>query len=315
MAPGVGSPVTAARLVSILWLWAALAVLWYVLSFLGVSTGAKALLAGLLVVSPLVLHEHSIIHPDTTALVGGALVLAAVLRWEAGRSPGWLVAVASLAAVWLKFTNAAAVGAAMIYLAVRAYQQRENTSLTQVRRILGLVVAVVALVIASSIIWASIQSSRGLIPPEHIPTNAVNPVDSFQWHYLGDELYSALTPLQDLYVPDSLPRAWLEPMGDLINLLALIGLGAVAYVTPRRSPHRALAVAAVAAMVMTGIVTMVGTYFSLGTYFHTHSRYGLSLMPFAVAAIAPAFAKRSVRCLAACVLVVTASAAFVGVAT
>ena len=314
-APGVGSPVTAARLVSILWLWAAIAVLWYVLGSLEVPSGAKAILTGLLAVSPLVLHEHSIIHPDTTALFGGALVLAAVLRWEAGRTSGWLVALVALVAVWLKFTNAAAVGAALMYLAIRAYQRREHLSRPQVRRTLVLGVAVVALIMASAMTWASIQSHRGFIPPEHIPTNAVNPVDAFQWNYLGDELFSALTPLQDLYVPDSLPRAWLEPLGDLINLLALIGLGAVAYVTPRGSPHRALAVAAVLAMVMTGIVTMVGTYWSLSTYFHTHSRYGLSVLPLAVAAVAPTLSRRSARWLAASVLLATAGATLVGVVT
>lgn len=314
-APGVDSPVTGARLVGILWLGAAAVVLWYVLGSLGASSWAKALLIGLLVVSPTVLHESSIVNPDTTALLGGALVLGAALRWEAGRAPGWLLPLASLVAVWLKFTNSVAVGAAVLYLAVRAWQQRGNLSRQRVRSLLAIGGAAIALTLASIISWSAVQDARGHIPTEQLPTNAIYQVDSFQWERLGDELLAVVTPLRDPFVPDTLPRELLEPLGDLINLLVIAGLGSVALFAAKGSQHRALTAAAAAGMVATGVVTMVASYLSLSIYFDTNPRYGLSLLPFAAAALIPVLDNRLIRWAVTAVVLATAGAALAGVAT
>ena len=314
-APGVDSPVTGARLVGILWLGAAAIVLWYVLGSLGASSWAKALLIVLLAVSPRVLHASSIINPDTTALLGGALVLAAALRWEAGRAPAWLLPVASLAAVWLKFTNSVAVGAAVVYLAVRGWQQRDSLTRRQVRAWSAAAGAAIILTVASIISWSAVQEARGHIPAEQLPTNAIYEVDSFQWDNLGDELFSTLTPLRDPFVPDTLPRNLLEPLGDLMNLLVLVGLGAVALFAAKGSNHRALAAAAVTGMVATGVVTMVTSYLTLGIYFDTNPRYGLSLLPFAAAALVPVLDNRLIRWGLTAVVLTAAGATLAGVAT
>ncbi len=326
--PGVGTEVSAARLVGILWLGVAVVVLWSVLGGLGASIGARTLLIGLLTVSPTVLHESSIINPDTTALVSGALVLAAALGWENGRVPGWLFPLASLVAVWLKFTNSMAVGAAVLYLGIRAWQRRngDDNAITDDqhnkhingRRVRSLAVvggATVALVLASIIAWSAVQEARGRIPAEQLPTIAVHRVDGFQWERLGDELFSAVTPLRDPFVPDTLPRNLLEPLGSLINLLLIAGLGAVAVFAPRGSKHRALTAAAAVGMVATGVVTMVSGYLSLGIYFDTNPRYGLSLLPFAVAAVVPVLNNRPIRWAITAVVLATAGAALVGVAS
>jgi len=314
-APGVGSPATGARLVGMLWLGAAAAVVWHALAGLGASTWVKALLIGSLAVSPTVLHESSIINPDATALLGGALVLAAALRWDAGRAPGWLLPLASLVAVWLKFTNSVAVGAAAAYLALRAWQRRDNLTTRQLRSRWAVVGAALALAVASILVWSAVQDARGHIPAEQLPTNAIYRVDSFQWDNLGDELFSALTPLRDPFVPDTLPRSLLEPLGDLLNLLVLAGLGAVAVCTAKGSNHRALAGASVAAMTATGVVTMIAGYLTLGVYFDTNPRYGLSLLPFAAAALVPVLDNRCVRWAATAVVLAAAGATLAGVAT
>lgn len=311
--PGVDSKATGARLAGILWLGAAAVVLWYVLGSLGASTWSKTLLIGFLAVSPRLLHESSIINPDTTALLGGALVLAATLRWEAGRAPGWLVPLAAMAAIWLKFTNAFAVGAAVLYLGVRAWQQRDSFTRRQMQRWLAVAGTAVILTLASVISWTAVQEARGLIPPEQLPTNAIYQVDSFQWDNLGDELFSALTPLRDPFVPDTLPRNLLEPLGDLINLLLLAGLGSVALFSARGSKHRALAAAAAAAMVATGVVTMVTSYLSVSVYFDTNPRYGLSLLPIAIASLVPVLDNRVIRGLLTAVVLATAGAVLAGV--
>ena len=314
-APDVDSKATGVRLVGILWLGAAAVVLWYVLGALGASTWPKAVLIGLLIVSPRVLHESSIINPDTTALLGGALVLAAVLRWEAGRAPGWLAPLAAMAAVWLKFTNAFAVGAAVLYLGVRAWQQREEFSRRQHQRWLAVAGAMFILTLASVISWTAVQEARGIVPPEQLPTNVIYHVEGFQWDNLGDELFSALTPLREPFVPDSLPRDLLEPLGNLMNLLLLVGLGAVAVFSTKRSQFRALAASAAAAMMATGVVTMVTAYLSVSVYFDTNPRYGLSLLPFAVAALVPVVDNRFIRWVLTAVVLATTGAALFGVAT
>lgn len=315
VAPDVDSKATGVRLAGMLWLGAAAVVLWYVLGSLGASTWSKAVLIGFLIVSPRVLHESSIINPDTTALLGGALVLAAVLRWEAGRAPGWLVPLAAMVAVWLKFTNAFAVGAAVLYLGVRAWQQREEFSKRQYQRWLAVAGVTFILTLASVISWTAVQEARGLVPPEQLPTNVIYHVDSFQWDNLGEELFSALTPLREPFVPDSLPRDLLEPLGDLINLLLLAGLASVAVFSAKGSTHRALAAAAAAAMMATGVVTMVTAYLSVSVYFDTNPRYGLSLLPFAVAALVPVVDNRFIRWVLTAVVLATAGAALAGVAT
>lgn len=315
VAPGVDSEVTGARLVGILWLGAAAAVLWYVLGSLGATIWIKGLLIGMLAVSPTVLHESSIINPDTTALLGGALVLAAALRWDADRAPGWLLPLAALVAVWLKFTNSVAVGAAVVYLAVRAWQQRDSLTRRRVRGLITVGGAAVILTLVSIIAWSAVQEARGVIPVEQLPTNAIYHVDSFQWERLGSELFSALTPLRDPFVPDSLPRELLEPLGDLINLLFIAGLGSVALYSTRGSQHRALAAAAATGMIATGVVTMVASYLSLSVYFDTNPRYGLSLLPFAAAAFVPVLDNRLIRWAATAVVLATAGAVLAGVAT
>ena len=158
--PGVDSPITGARLVGILWLGAAAVVLWYVLGSLGASSWIKALLIGLLAVSPTVLHESSIINPDTTALLGGALVLAAALRWDGGRAPSWLLPLAALVAVWLKFTNSVAVGAAVVYLAVRAWQRRDDLTTRTIRNWSLMTVQRSSWTVASIITWSAVQDAE-----------------------------------------------------------------------------------------------------------------------------------------------------------
>ena len=251
---------------------------------------------------------------DTTALLGGALVLGAALRWEAGRAPGWLLPLAALVAVWFKFTNSVAVGAAVVYLAVRAWQQRDSLTRRQIRSWSAVAGAAVILTVASIITWSSVQDARGHISAEQLPTNAIYQVDSFQWDNLGDELFSALTPLRDPFVADTLPRDLLEPLGDLINLLVIAGLGSVALFAAKGSNHRALAGAAAAGMVATGVVTMVASYLTLGIYFDTNPRYGLSLLPFAVAALVPALDNRLIRWSVTAVVLATAGAVLAGVA-
>ena len=314
-APDVDSKTTGVRLVGILWLGAAAVVLWYVLGSLGASTWSKAVLIGLLIVSPRVLHESSIINPDTTALLGGALVLAAVLRWEAGQAPGWLVPLAAVIAVWLKFTNAFAVGAGLLYLGVRAWQQRHSLTLRLWRSRFVVGGTMFILTLGSVILWSSLQETRGLIPPEHLPTNAIYHVDSFQWTSFGNELFSAVTPLRDQFVPDSLPRSLLEPLGDLMNLLLIAGLGSVAVFARRGSTHRALAAAAAVSMAATGVVTMITGYLSVSVYFDTNPRYGLSLLPFAVASLVPVLHNRVNRWVLTALVLTVAGASFASLAT
>ena len=169
--------------------------------------------------------------------------------------------------------------------------------------------------VASIFIWSAVQDSRGHIPAEQLPTNAIYQVDSFQWDNLGDELFSTLTPLRDPFVPDSLPRNLLEPLGDLMNLLIIIGLGAVALFAAKGSNHRALAAAAVTGMVATGVVTMVTSYLTLGIYFDTNPRYGLSLLPFAAAAFVPVLDNRLIRWAVTAVVLATTGAVLAGIAS
>ncbi len=98
-----------------------------------VGVWQRAAVVGLLGVSPVVVHASAFVNPDATALLGGAMVLVALMKWESGQWPWWPMVAASAVAVWLKFTSATAVGVLLVYLVVRLWQQRDRLSDTQMR--------------------------------------------------------------------------------------------------------------------------------------------------------------------------------------
>ncbi|MDE0614232.1 MAG: hypothetical protein OXI32_07455 [bacterium] len=285
------SPLTAYRLVGVLWLVAGLVLVWLALGWVHVGVWQRAAVVGLLGVSPMVIHASAFVNPDATALLGGGLVLVALLRWESGRWPWWGLVAASALAMWLKFTNAAAVMVVVVYLALRLWQQRDGMSDAQMRArarqrsITAGVTALAALI--SVVIWRLWQSYRQLAEEGDLPIYVTQRRDSFPWTSVGDKLRAALTPFRDQWIPNGLPRDALAPLAGIADVGLLVLLGAALALGRARSAHRALVAGVVTAMVGVGVVSLITNYVTLSRDPPVPGRYGLAVLPFAAVAIAP----------------------------
>lgn len=289
--PGVENSLMAYRLVGAVWLASGLAVIWYALGLVGAGTVGRASVVGLLGVSPVVVHASAFVNPDAVALLGGGLVLLALLKWESGRWPWWSVAAVSAVAVWLKLTNAFAVGVVVLYLAFRTWQEWDKRHLPQAksaRRERLLVASVSTLVsVASVLAWQLWQDNRGLSEEKDLPIFTNLRSDSFQWTLLDDQLRAVVTPFRDQWVPDVLPRNLLVPLAGVVDVGLLALLGAALAITAAGSARRALVGSVFGAMVGTGVVTMISFHVALGLHAVTPGRYGLAVLPFAAVAIEP----------------------------
>ncbi len=285
--PGVDSSLVAYRLVGAVWLAAGLALLWYALGLVNVGVWGRAAVVGLFGVSPIVVHASAMLNPDATALLGGGLVLVALLKWESGRWPWWWVTVASAIAVWLKLTNSLAVGVLIVYLAFRIWQQRDQRNPARLQERVWVLCTSVAVTLASVLVWRLWQDYRQLHEEEDLPVLTWLRHHSFQWTSVDDQFRAVLTPFRDQWIPEGLPASVLAPLGGIMDV-GLIGiLGIAVALTAAKSAYRALVAGVFAAMVGMGIVTMLSFYSALGLDVVAPSRYGLAILPFAAAAFAP----------------------------
>ena len=289
--PVVDSSLVAYRLVGAAWLAAGLLLVWYALGLVNVGVWGRAAVVGLLGVSPVVVHASAFLNPDATALFGGGVVLVALLKWESGRWRWWSVTAAVAVAVWLKATNVPAVGVLVVYLAFRVWQERKNLGQDRFRvrarqRVLvALTSTLVAL--ASVLAWRLWQGYRQLDEEKDLPIHTNLRHDSFQWNSLDDQLRAVVTPFRDQWIPEVLPRSVLAPLGGIADIGLLVFLGAALALTASKSAHRALVAGVFAAMAGMGVVTMISFHLALGLDALTPGRYGLAILPFAAAAVAP----------------------------
>ena len=314
------SPLTAYRLVGALWLVAGLALVWLALGWVHVGVWQRAAVVGLLGLSPVVVHASAFVNPDAAALLGGGLVLVALLRWESGHWSWWGLVAASAVAVWLKFTNAAAVLALAVYLALRFGQQRHGLSdaRAQARARLRVVAASASALAAlvSVVIWRLWQNYRQLAEESDLPIYVTQRRDSFPWTSVDDKLRGALTPFRDQWIPEGLPRSALDPLAAIADVGLLVLLGMAVAVAAAKSAHRALVGGVVAAMVGVGVVSLIANYATLSRDAPVPGRYGLAVLPFAAVAVAPVLRRHALTpALVGALACATAAAMFYGVLT
>ncbi len=312
--PGIDSSLVAYRLVGAVWLAAGLAVVWYALGLVSVGVWGRAAVVGLFGVSPVVVHASAMLNPDGTAILGGGVVLLALLKWESRRWPWWSVTLAAAVAVWLKLTNSPAVGVLVVYLAFRIWQQRDQRNQARLRERLWVLSTSILVTVASVLAWRVWQGHRQLDDERDLPVLTLQRHDSFQWTSVDDQLRAVLTPFRDQWIPEGLPGNLLSPLGGVMDV-GLIGmLGVAVAFTMAKSAYRALAAGVFAAMVGMGIVTMLSFYSALGLDVLAPSRYGLAILPFAAAAFAPVLRRHVfARAAIGTVAIVTAAAMLSGV--
>lgn len=237
-----------------------------------------------LMIFPAVLHSSGIVTPDSAAILVGAVVALATVKFlELSLNFRWL-AIAGLFAGAVKSTNVLAAAAAAMFLIVSSdvwvdLRQRKMSAETK-RRVLG-AATVFGCALVATTLWLVLDSVRATIDPSIIPQNVINKHDG-------------LPPLDVLLFPDVSLR-WFppadnylhvnflpEPILFLKSLTTAVFAGAVVVCFLRaRRTTRALqfgAVGGLVALVGAPLFSIVTTAFTT-TLVRPEGRYGLSLAP------------------------------------
>jgi len=263
----------------------------HLLRKLKTNTYAAAGCSLMLMVFPSVVHSSGTVTPDSASVLVGAVVALTTLRYiEAGLALRWL-AVAGIVAGAVKLTNLLAAAAAALFLIASSdawpeLRERKLSAETK-RRLIGSA-TVFGCALATTLLWLIIDSARATIDPAIIPQNLLNK-------------YNGLPPLDFLIYPDVSMR-WLPPSDNylhvnflpepivLLRTLTTTLLAGAAIVCLLRANRTALAlqfgaVGGIVALFGSPLFSLVTTVYT-GTLVRPEGRYGLSLAPLFVVAIA-----------------------------
>jgi hypothetical protein len=307
LAPGLDDLVTAGRLTGGLWLIAGLALLNLALVDLGARRLARASLLVVLACSPAVLHASATINPDAMALLAGSALLLGVLRWEAGRWPAWVPAATAAAAILVKSTNVAAVGAAILYVVARHVQARRHAQrppldaagvapavarVGQTADVLRVVGALIAAVAVASVAWVAVQAQIAEVPSAQIPMVQRFGVDHLAVGDAVGQLGASISPLRLPYIPEVLRSPSVVSAVGVVDTALVAGLLVTIGYAAAGARRRGLAFAALATMAAAGPLFVVINFVFVGTFVDIPPRYGLSAVPFALAAASVALERR-----------------------
>jgi hypothetical protein len=310
---GSDSLFTTGRLVGVLWMGGALALSWLAMAELGIAWERRIAPLVLLACAPTVMEATATINPDATAMLAGAAVLLAVLRWERG-GRWWPAALAATLAVAFKSTNILGLGLGLLYVIVRHLQQGRDTrwgtaDRDALRRSLWVVGGMLAGAGAIALVWVAYSSSVALVPTLEIPMAARYHVDSITLSDVLRNLTTGFTPIDGPYIPSELRTVWIAPIATLVDRLFLVGIAVAAYAAPVRSRIRALAIATLGACLLVGPVFVVANFVLQGTYVDIPRRYGLALMPALAVGVTSLLTEKRLQWVA------TAGSVLVGLAT
>ncbi len=313
--PGLGSIVTAARLLGALWLAGALALTWFLMAELSVPSRQRWPALVLLATTPVVLHMSSIVNADATLMATGTAVLLTVLLWERGRLHWALAGSVVLAAVVTEETTFVAVGAAGVYLVARLAQRLADGGWkrSSVLRSLGgerrLLAAVGALAVGSVLLVAVVMpAARGLLttssrapsPPVTEEAREAQPpkteytrgIEGASAEQVAGEVGALVTPVQRPPMGRFLEGWGTDLLVEVTHWL-LVGALAVALLAGRVDPRLGpLAFGCLVAMLVTGPLVVIDNA-RAGVFHAVPPRFGLPVLPALFAFLAAGLHRRS----------------------
>jgi hypothetical protein len=283
--PLPGDDVSLMRSSGILWVVTAMVLMWAMLNALQLSRVQRVTGCLLALSSPTVVLAFGTVTNDATALAVGAAVTWAVVRWDQGRVPVWLLALLCAVGVLLKATNVGVVGLAVLYVATRTWQRHRAKGSAPGRswnRGLAVVATIAVGTGVAAVGWTLIQKGMARISPSDVPQNLAHLAPSFDLSWLFEALPTFLTPLAPAF-PQPLRGAVVVSVGSLVSvvLVVLFALGAAA--RHRRADIGALAVATGTALLALGPLLVMLNWVGGGIHVDIPTRYGLSLVPAAIA--------------------------------
>lgn len=285
-----------ARMVGVLWLWAAMFVLFLAVRALGAPTPYAAVGAALLPLLPGVLRASSTVNNDAAAPLAGALALLVFARFVAQGRTGWLLPTAAAfltaATKVINVLPLLVTAAAFCVLAAARWRAGDRSAARP------LLLTAVGIGVASLVVyegWALIQASRG-DPSWVSPVAGVSdrPVVGLPFRELTSTFLAGMSPESDYFLPASINREsmvlWARALNVAIVAAPLMALVAWA----RRSVGWLVGAITLAGLALYPLVVELQVYVGSHAYFPAvNSRYGMSLEPWALACIALVAWKRN----------------------
>ena len=275
---------TAGRLVGALWLMAGAAVLWLLLGAFGVAWPVRVAPIALMVTAPAVLYSSSVVTNDATAIVAGAAVLLAAVKWQDGSSPGWVVVVVALAAVMFKLTNVIGVGVAVGYLVMQALGASRagapSAPARNARAHLLLVAAVVGGVAAGGMAWVVVHSAMAEAGEFANPMSQRFRVDSLSLGQVLPAFGAGVVPLDTDHLLAPFFGGVVITSMMVATRWVLIGSSfGLAATAERWSRAEAVAISGVVAAMAGGPFFVLVNYVTLEVFVSIPARYMLSAVP------------------------------------
>ncbi|WP_062377587.1 glycosyltransferase family 39 protein [Demequina pelophila] len=291
--------ITAARLLGIGWLAGGMLMLFVALRRWRIDPAAAIIAPLLLPAFPRVLHAVTTVNPDAAAILIGASAL-----WLAARilvdddAPWWLGALLAGAAGISKTITTVpfiALGALMTFRALRDWRRRGRPRGRDVAMIAGMAGAILLPYLA----WSAFQSGHGdphwVNPLVGLNTRDVVGLPGSEWM---ETLFSGLELASDYYVQPPLNVALLVSWTRLLNVLIIGAIFAVIVACAKEPARRSLGWLVLAGTALFPTIVQIQAYFNTAVpqYFpHVTGRYGLALIPAAVACIVVAAHKAGYR--------------------
>jgi len=280
---------TAARLTGGIWLAAALVGLYLVLRQWGISRVVAVSGTVILAAVPSVAHASSIVTNDAPGVLMGVLALWVLTRVAAQGRLGWLLPTALAAVVAstkvMHSVAMLAVAGILLLAAVAAFRAGDRVR----ARALGIISA--GIVGATGIVyvgWSAFQSTRGnpgwTNPVEGINTEPVVGTPFGEWL---PTLFSTFGIAQTFWLQAALTSVLIIASARWLTLLFTVAPFANVSAFRVGDPRRLVGWASLLGCAAVPVLVQMQAYLMFHDYFpFVSSRYGISLLPLTIAAIA-----------------------------
>lgn len=291
---GSADIVEAGRLAGTVWLASASVLLYYAMKRLRVSTITSLAGCGLLIASAAAWWSTTFISTDGSAMTAGAALLLTGLRYlQTGRG-AWMLPALSVLAVAFKFQNFMAVVAAAGFLLLTSIGQKRSVHdrpaleqpRTTWRKLVLILGSMFMLPLLFQVCWMLLRSAIAVSAfPDQGVASHLGPAELIMETL---KFYGRLG--LGFTIPDTATVGYVLAM--LATWTIIIGVFAPIAMEPRFSPRYSLGVATFLTLLAAGPALAIANRLTQGYYFSLPPRYGLSLLPLALALVAVTFDRK-----------------------
>lgn len=287
--------VEAGRMAGWIWLASGSVLLFYALRRLQVSHLAAGASSLLLIASVPAWWSATFISTDGSAFTAGAALLFLGVRYAQTARGGWLLTLVSALAVALKLQNYMAVVAVAIFLLLQRLgkaREEHNSAFDSPQQTISggrLVTTVGGMLLVPIIVQGLWVLIRNAISVSEFPDQLVAVPFTFESVIIESLKFFGQIGLAST-VPEASTVAWTLAM--IATWLMVAGILGTIAVEQRFGIRYSLALATLVTMLLAGPALALVNLVFQGFYFPLPTRYGLSLLPFALALAATLFDKK-----------------------